>query len=311
MIHTPMTVVSLSSRSRRIREPISDRIFTFVVVLILAALALIMIYPIYFILVASLTDPMVVNRGGLLLYPKVFYAKGYARIYHYKPLWSGYRNSLVYMLLGTLVNMIVTIPGAYALSRKDMPGGGWIMKIFAFTMFFSGGLIPSYLVNSALGLRNNLWAMIFPTALSVWNMIIARTFFESSLPQDMLEAAHIDGCSDIRYFTTMALPLSKAMLAVIVLFYAVGHWNGYFHALIYLNKETQFPLQLVLRNLLIINQITSSSMAEDMMNLTDKIRIAEQLKYGVIVVASLPLLILYPFLQRYFVQGVMIGSIKG
>lgn len=294
-----------------VRDSTADRVFNAVNVVLLGIVALVVLYPLYFILVASVTDPMIVNNGTVLLYPIKWYTKGYEKIFQYSALWTGYRNSLIYMGLGTCVNLVITIPGAYALSRKDMIGRGVLLKVFAFTMFFSGGLIPSYLINSALGLRENLWAMIIPTGLSVWNMIIARTFFESSLPEELLDAAHIDGCSDFRFFFQMALPLSKAMLAVITLFYAVGHWNGYFHALIYLNKEQQFPLQLVLRNLLLVNQITSSSMTSDLMSMADKIRIAEQLKYGIIVVSSAPLLILYPFLQRYFVQGVLVGSIKG
>ena len=294
-----------------VKDSTADRIFNIANVALLGIVALIVLYPLYFVLVASVTDPMVVNSGTLLLYPVDWYTKGYEKIFEYDALWTGYLNSLIYMVLGTSVNMVITIPAAYGLSRKDMLGRGPILKVFAFTMFFSGGLIPSYLINSALGLRDNLWAMIIPTGLSVWNMIIARTFFESSLPAELLDAAHIGGCSDFRFFFTIALPLSKAMLAVIILYYAVGHWNGYFHALIYLNKEAQFPLQLVLRNLLLVNQITSSSMTSDMMNMADKIRIAEQLKYGIIVVASAPLLILYPFLQRYFTKGVLVGSIKG
>ena len=294
-----------------VKDSMADRVFNAVNLVLLGIIALIVLYPLYFVLVASVTDPMVVNSGALLLYPVDWYTKGYEKIFAYDALWTGYLNSLIYMVLGTSVNMIITIPAAYALSRKDMVGRGPMLKLFAFTMFFSGGLIPSYLINSALGLCDNLWAMIIPTGLSVWNMIIARTFFESSLPAELLDAAHIDGCSDFRFFFTIALPLSKAMLAVIILYYAVGHWNGYFHALIYLNKESQFPLQLVLRNLLLVNQITSSSMTSDMMNMADKIRTAEQLKYGIIVVASAPLLILYPFLQRYFTKGVLVGSIKG
>lgn len=294
-----------------VRDSMSDRIFNIVNVTLLGIFALIVLYPLYFVLVASVTDPMVVNSGTLLLYPVKWYTRGYKKIFAYDSLWTGYWNSLVYMVLGTSVNLAVTIPGAYALSRKDFVGRGLLLKVFAFTMFFSGGMIPSYLINVKLGLRGNLWSMILPGALSVWNMMIARTSFEHSIPEELLDAAHIDGCSDFRFFFQFALPLSKALLAVITLYYAVGHWNGYFHALIYLNKESQFPLQLVLRNLLIVNQVQSSSMTSDLKNMADKIRMAEQLKYGIIVVASVPLLILYPFLQRFFTKGVLVGSLKG
>ncbi len=303
--------VKKNQGSIAVKDTAADRIFNIVNVTLLGIIALVVLYPLYFVLVASVTDPMVVNSGTLLLYPVKWYTRGYEKIFAYDALWMGYWNSLVYMVLGTTVNMCVTIPGAYALSRKDFVGRGILLKLFAFTMFFGGGLIPSYLINTSLGLRGNIWAMIIPGALSVWNMMIARTFFESSIPGELLDAAHIDGCSDFRFFFQIALPLSKALLAVITLYYAVGHWNGYFHALIYLNKESQFPLQLVLRNLLIVNQVQSTSMTSDLQNMADKIRMAEQLKYGIIVVASVPLLILYPFLQRFFTKGVLVGSIKG
>lgn len=294
-----------------VRKMSSDRCFDIINNIILGVVAIIVLYPLYFVLVASVTDPMVVNSGTMLFYPVKWYTKGYEKIFAYRSLWIGYRNSLIYMVLGTTVNLIATIPGAYALSRKDFVGRGPLLKLFAFTMFFSGGLIPSYIINTSLGLQNNLWAMILPGAVSVWNLMIARTFFESTLPEELLDAAHIDGCNDFAFFFRMALPLSKALLAVIILYYAVGHWNGYFHALIYLNKEDMFPLQLVLRNLLIINQVQSSTMTSDLQNMADKIRLAEQLKYGIIVVSSLPLLIIYPFLQRFFTKGVLVGSIKG
>lgn len=295
-----------------VKDTTADRIFNIVNLTVLGIVALVVLYPLYFILVASITDPHIVNSGRILLYPVKFYAKGYEKIFAYDSIWTGYKNSLIYMILGTTVNMCVTIPGAYALSRKDFVGRGLLLKVFAFTMFFSGGLIPSYIINTSLGLRGNLWAMILPGALSVWNMMIARTFFESSLPSELLDAAHIDGCSDFRFFFQMALPLSKAMLAVITLYYAVGHWNGYFHALIYLNKESQFPLQLVLRNLLIVNQVSEmAGSGADLLDTAERLKVVEQLKYGIIVVASVPLLVLYPFLQRFFTKGVLIGSIKG
>jgi len=294
-----------------VQDSLADRIFNVINLTLLGIIMLIVLYPLYFVVIASFTDPNIVNSGTLLLYPVKFYAKGYEKIFSYKQLWGGYWNSLVYMVLGTSVNMIVTIPGAYALSRKDFVGRGPLLKIFAFTMFFSGGLIPSYIINSGLGLRNNLWAMILPGALSVWNMMIARSFFEANIPGELLDAAHIDGCNDFRFFFQIALPLAKAMLAVITLYYAVGHWNGYFHALIYLNKEAQFPLQLVLRNLLIVNQVSTMAGGAEMMDMAERLKLIEQLKYGIIVVSSLPLLILYPFLQRFFTKGVLVGSIKG
>lgn len=294
-----------------VQDTLADKIFNTANLIILGLIALVVLYPLYFVVVASFTDPHVVNSGVMLLYPVKFYAKGYEKIFAYSSLWTGYKNSLIYMVLGTSVNLAVTIPGAYALSRKDFVGRGILLKIFAFTMFFSGGMIPSYIINTGLGLRDNIWAMIIPGALSVWNMMIARTFFEGSIPGELLDAAHIDGCSDFRFFFQIALPLAKAMMAVITLYYAVGHWNGYFHALIYLSKESQFPLQLVLRNLLIINQVKSMAGGAEMMDVVERMKLVEQMKYGIIVVASLPLMILYPFLQRFFTKGVLVGSIKG
>lgn len=303
--------LSIPNEPIMVQDTLADKIFNVVNLVLLGLITLTVLYPLYFVVVASFTDPNIVNSGTLLLYPVKFYARGYEKIFAYQSLWMGYWNSLVYMVLGTSVNLIVTIPAAYALSRKDFVGRGLLLKIFAFTMFFSGGLIPSYLINTSLGLRGNLWAMILPGALSVWNMMIARTFFESSIPGELLDAAHIDGCSDFRFFFQIALPLAKAMLAVITLYYAVGHWNGYFHALIYLNKESQFPLQLVLRNLLIINQVSTMAGGAEMMDMAERLKLVEQLKYGIIVVSSLPLMILYPFLQRFFTKGVLVGSIKG
>lgn len=303
--------LSIPSETIAVQDTLADKIFNVVNLVLLGLVTLTVLYPLYFVVIASFTDPNIVNSGTLLLYPVKFYARGYEKIFAYRSLWMGYWNSLVYMVLGTSVNMIVTIPSAYALSRKDFVGRGVLLKLFAFTMFFSGGLIPSYIINTSLGLRGNLWAMILPGALSVWNMMIARTFFETSIPGELLDAAHIDGCSDFRFFFQIALPLAKAMLAVITLYYAVGHWNGYFHALIYLNKESQFPLQLVLRNLLIINQVSTMAGGAEMMDMAERLKLVEQLKYGIIVVSSLPLMILYPFLQRFFTKGVLVGSIKG
>lgn len=303
--------LSIPNEPIMVQDTLADKIFNVVNLVLLGLITLTVLYPLYFVVIASFTDPNIVNSGTLLLYPVKFYARGYEKIFAYQSLWMGYWNSLVYMVLGTSVNLIVTIPAAYALSRKDFVGRGLLLKIFAFTMFFSGGLIPSYLINTSLGLRGNLWAMILPGALSVWNMMIARTFFESSIPGELLDAAHIDGCSDFRFFFQIALPLAKAMLAVITLYYAVGHWNGYFHALIYLNKESQFPLQLVLRNLLIVNQVSTMAGGAEMMDMAERLKLVEQLKYGIIVVSSLPLMILYPFLQRFFTKGVLVGSIKG
>ncbi|MFD2612445.1 carbohydrate ABC transporter permease [Paenibacillus gansuensis] len=292
------------------RLTIGDRMFTLGNYFIMGLITIAILYPLYFVVVASFSDPTMVNSGKTVLLPTSLYLDGYRKIFEYEPLWAGYGNSILYTVTGTLVNLIVTIPAAYALSRKDLKGRTTLMLLFTFTMFFSGGLIPTYLLVSKLGLLDTMWAFILPTAASVWNLIITRTFFQTALPDELLDAAHIDGCSDFRFFFSIALPLSKVIIAVMALFYGIMHWNMFFEPLIYLTSDDKMPLQVILRNLLISNQVTSQ-MVTDAMSLAAKQRIAEQMKYGIIVASCLPLLIAYPFLQRYFTQGVMIGSIKG
>jgi putative aldouronate transport system permease protein len=275
--------------------------------LIVTGLAII-VYPLYFVVLASVTDPGAVQMT--LFWPEKFSLEGYKKILDSDNLWVGYKNSFVYAILGTIINLCLTLPAAYALSRKDMKGRSTIMLIITFTMFFSGGLIPTYLTVKELGLLDSVWAMVIPNAVGAWNLIIARTFFQSTIPDELLEAAKIDGCSDAKFFWKMVLPLSQALIAIMVLFYGVAHWNSYFNALIYLRDQELYPLQLVLRSILIENQI-SNDMMTDLSSMGDRLRAAELIKYGMIIIAALPLLILYPFLQNYFVKGVMIGSIKG
>ncbi|MEK3885051.1 carbohydrate ABC transporter permease [Paenibacillus sp. PL2-23] len=275
--------------------------------LIMTGLAII-VYPLYFVVLASVTDPGAVQMT--LFWPEKFSLEGYKKILDSDNLWVGYKNSFVYAIFGTIINLCLTLPAAYALSRKDMKGRSTVMLFITFTMFFSGGLIPTYLTVKELGLLDSVWAMVIPNAVGAWNLIIARTFFQSTIPDELLEAAKIDGCSDAKFFWKMVLPLSQALIAIMVLFYGVAHWNSYFNALIYLRDQELFPLQLVLRSILIENQI-SNDMMTDMSSMGDQLRAAELIKYGMIIIAALPLLILYPFLQNYFVKGVMIGSIKG
>ncbi|WP_341833422.1 carbohydrate ABC transporter permease [Paenibacillus pectinilyticus] len=276
----------------------------------MALISITILYPLYFIVVASFSNPDTVNSGGILLLPHQAYLDGYKKIFEYTPIWVGYRNSIIYTVCGTLVNLAVTIPCAYALSRKDLVGRNPIMFLFVFTMFFSGGLIPTYLLVSKLGLLDTMWALILPSAASVWNIIITRTYFQSTIPDELMEAAIMDGCSDFRFFFSVALPLSKVIITVMALFYGIAQWNSFFDPLIYLKTESKLPLQLILRNLLIMNE-TANRMVNDPVSLAQKQRIAEQIKYGVIIASCLPLMIAYPFLQKYFTKGVMIGSIKG
>ncbi|NHC40523.1 carbohydrate ABC transporter permease [Bacillus sp. MM2020_1] len=292
------------------RKSKEDKVFDIINFFLVAIILLLIVYPLYFIVIASISDPNMIYEGKVWLLPKELTLEGYQRIFGDSKIWLGYKNSIIYTLVGTIVNVSFTLMAAYALSRKDLYGRNVIMFLFLMTMFFSGGLIPTYLVVKNLGLLNTMWALILPKAVAVWNVIVAKTFFESSIPNELLEAARIDGCSDVKFFWKIVLPLSKPIVAVMVLFYAVGHWNSYFDALIYLNNENLYPLQLILRNILIQNQ-ASTMMISDLDSLAAKQRVSELIKYGVIIVASIPLLIVYPFVQKYFVKGVMIGGIKG
>lgn len=287
-----------------------DRIFDVFNVLLMAVIAIIIFYPLYFVVVASFTDPTVVNRGDLLLYPTKFFVSGYKKTFSYSPLWRGYLNSFIYTGLGTLVALAATLSGGYALSRKDMGFRRPIMLLFTFTMFFSGGMIPSYLLMRNLNIYDTLWVMVLPGAVSVYNLIVCRTFFENTLPKELLEASQIDGCTDFGFFFRIALPLSGTIAAVLALFYASAKWNSYFDALIYLMDERKMPLQIVLRNLLLIGQ-NQNMVSGDAKSLAERKIMADQLKFCVIVVSAAPLLAIYPFLQKYFAKGVMIGAVKG
>lgn len=304
-----MSLLALKNKkvTRRSKE---DKVFDIINVFLVAIMLILVIYPLYFIVIASFSDPNMIYEGKVWFIPKELTLEGYERIFRDSKIWLGYKNSILYTVVGTAVNVSFTLMAAYALSRKDLYGRNVIMFLFLMTMFFSGGLIPTYLVVKNLGLLNTMWALILPKAVAVWNVIVAKTFFESSIPSELLESARIDGCSDAKFFWKIVLPLSKPIVAVMVLFYAVGHWNSYFDALIYLNNENLYPLQLILRNILIQNQ-ASTMMISDLDSLAAKQRVSELIKYGVIIVASIPLLIVYPFVQKYFVKGVMIGGIKG
>ena len=225
-----------------------DRIFNIVLSALLALICFLMIYPLYFIVIASFTDPYIVNSGKFLLWPEKLYLAGYERIFEYMPLWKGYRNSIVYTALTVVCALVTTIPAAYVLSRRDMVFRSGIMILYTFTMFFSGGIIPTYLLIKELNLLNTIWAVILPVSGSAWNLIVARTFFQESIPEELLEASKIDGADDFRFFFQIVIPLSKTILAVIALFFAVSQWNSYFNALMYLSEDNKMPLQLVLED---------------------------------------------------------------
>lgn len=272
---------------------------------------LIVAYPLYFIMIASISDSTLVSTGQVLLFPKGISFFGYDQIFQDQRIWMGYRNTLFYTSAGTLVNLLVTLPAAYVLSRQQFKPRRVLMFIFVFTMFFNGGLIPTYLVIRDMGMINTPWVFIIPFSVNVFYLIIARTFFENTLPKELYEAAAMDGCSHFTYFTKVALPLSKAMISVIGLYYLVGHWNNFFTALIYIRDNNLQPLQIILRDILLSNQVFSDGAGAGGASGGYAQRYADQIKYGVIIVSTLPVLVLYPFLQKYFEKGVMIGSVKG
>ena len=292
-----------------VRKTRFDRIFDAIIYTILGLLTASYLYILIFTVSASFSDPNAVYSGRVILWPVDVTLQGYERVFQEKMLWIGYRNSLFYMIVGTAISTMLTITGAYALSRKDLPGRNVITGLLVFTMFFSGGIIPLYLIVRSLKLLDTMWALILPGAISMSNLIIARTFFANSIPTGLLDAARIDGCNNIRFFFRIALPLSKPIIAVIALYYAIGLWNDYFNAMIYIKTRTNYPLQLFLREILISSQ-TSSAMTGDVLEQELLAQLQEIIKYTLIVVGSVPLLVIYPFLQKYFVQGVMIGSLK-
>ena len=302
-------MTAVAKTGGRIRRTRADKTFDILNYVILTFCFLLVAYPLYFIVIASISDPVDVYAGKVFLLPSRASLDGYRRILEYKSFFTGYRNTIIYTLVGTLVNVVMTIPAAYALSRTDLGGRNAVMMMVPFTMLCSGGLIPSYLLVCDLGLYNTMWALILPGAVSSWNLIVARTFFQQTIPDELLEAAQLDGATNNQFFLQVVLPLSKPIIAVMVLFYAVGHWNSYFSAMIYLSDPNKQPLQLVLRSILFENSF--GDMVEDASSLAAQQRLGDMIKYGIIIASSLPLLILYPFLQRYFIQGVMIGAVKG
>jgi len=294
--------------SRLSISELAFRIFMFAICgLIFLAIA----YPLYFIIIASFSDSTLVSTGKVLLFPKNTSLFGYKEIFQDSRIWIGYRNTVFYTLFGTLVNMLFTLPAAYALSRREFRARRVIMFLFIITMFFNGGLIPTYLLMKGLHMTNTIWVFILPFCVNIFYLIITRTFFETALPPELYEAAVIDGCSHFTYFFKIALPLSKALLSVIGLYYLVGHWNDFFTALIYIRDNRLQPLQIILRDILLSNQVFASGAGTGGNAGGYAQRYADQIKYGVIIVSTLPILVLYPFLQKYFDKGVMIGSIKG
>lgn len=289
----------------------NDRLFLLMVNTLLGLALVVVIYPLIYIVSSSFSSVSAVTSGQVWLWPVQPSLEGYQAVFQNDQVLNGYANSLFYTLVGTLVNVVMTVMAGFPLSRKNFYGRGFFMFLFTFTMLFSGGLIPLYLLVKDLGMVDTRWAMVIPTAMGVYQVIIARTFFQTSIPDELVDAAEIDGSSDIGFIWRIVLPLSTPIIAVLALMYAVYHWNTYFSALIYLSDPRKFPLQIILRNILILNAVDYSMKTVDVEQMMEQQGLTDLLKYALIIVASVPILAIYPFVQKYFVKGIMIGSIKG
>ncbi len=301
----------MAKNPNKIKEPLFDRVFYIVTGIILFLLLIVILYPMWFVLMASFSDAQYVNNGTILLYPMDFTLLGYERTIGNMDIWVGYGNTILYTVGGTAIGTFCTVVAGYALSRKDLPGHSIIMKLFVFTMYFQGGMVPFYIIINQLGLMNTRFLMIIVSCITVYNIILVRSYFVNSLPVDLFEAASIDGCSNARFIFQIALPLSKAIIAVIALYVAVSYWNSYFYPMIFLSDSSKFPLQLWLRQLLLVANMNTADSGTDPAAAQQLATMASVMKYSTIVVSTIPIICVYPFIQKYFVQGVMIGSIKG
>ena len=294
-------------KSSKVKIISGDRVFDLVVYTLAFFMVLLIAYPLWFVILASFSSASDISRGEVWIWPKEWLLDGYRELINQKDVWTGYRNTIFYTITGTLFSTSVNVSAGFALSRKELLGRKWISIFYLIPMFVSGGLIPTFLVVKQFGFVDSFWVMIIPFAVSCYNIIVSRTFFSNSLPDGLWEAAQIDGCGTLRYFFRIALPLSKAILAVNALWTAVWLWNSWFNALIYLNTESLQPLQLALRRILIINATGAVTVGQEAIEMRNK---ADMMRYGAIVISTLPIMCLYPFLQKYFNQGVMIGSLK-
>ena len=294
---------------KSMKETRADRVFDWINVIFATLVLFVVAYPLIVVLSSSFSDAFALMAGKVWLFPVKPTLDGYKAILQHKQVWTGVYNSVIYTVFGTAVNMVVSVLAAYPLSRKDFSLRGPISLIFAFTMWFSGGLIPTYLLIKSMGLFNSRLVMILPTAMSVWNMIIIRTYFQSNISGELLESAKLDGCDDFRYLAQIAIPLSKPVLAVVCLYYMVANWNVFMNAYLYLQKQELYPIQIVLREILLmgkVEEIATNATKESQARLMN-----ELLKYSLVIVASLPMILVYPFVQKYFVKGIMIGAVKG
>ncbi|MBR4236493.1 MAG: carbohydrate ABC transporter permease [Clostridia bacterium] len=291
-----------------------DVVFDVVIFIILTFLFLIVAYPLYFIIISSVSDPIKVSQGKVVWLPEGFTLDGYKDVFTHGSVMRGFKNSLIYTGIGVTLNLVVTLPTSYALSRRDFVLRKPITLFYMVTMFVGGGMIPTYLVVKATGLINTMWALIIPGCIGVYNMIVARTFFTTNIPVELMEAAKLDGCGNTRFFISIVLPLSGAIIAILFLYYGVGHWNSYFSALLYIDDRTKWPLQMELRTILIQNSesmVKKTYTAEERLEMERLEALKEMMKYSLIIISSIPVLVIYPFVQKYFVKGVMIGSVKG
>ncbi len=299
---------------KRMRRARGDVIYDTVIFIILTFIFLIVAYPLYFVIISSISDPIEVSAGKVTLAPVGFTWDGYKEVFESKTVMRGFLNSLIITVLGTSINLLVTIPTSYALSRPDFVLKKPITLFYILTMFVGGGMMPTYVVVRGTGLLNTWWALVLPGCLGVYNMIVARTFFKTNIPQELMEAAKLDGCGNTKFFIYVVLPLSGAITAILCLYYGVGHWNSYFSALIYIQKRELWPLQLELRNILVLNTMGQTRQVMTEAELLEKKRLdalKEMMKYSLIIISSIPVLVIYPFVQKHFVKGVMIGSVKG
>ncbi len=298
------------NKHQREKRTAVDWIVDVIIWLLIAFVVVAIVYPLWFVIIASVSNQTLVNNGQVIAWPKGFSWYGYQQIFQDNRIWNGYMNTILYSAVGTALNLLVTLPAAFALSRHEFKGRRLIMLFFTITMFVNGGLIPTYLLYKDLGLLDNWLVFVIPTAVNVYNLIIARSFFETSIPEDLRDAAQIDGLGYFRYFIKIVLPLSSAIVAVIGLYYLVQHWNDFFTGLIYINTYEKQPLQMVLRDILLANSAFAGGSGSTAGAGYGQ-ELADQIKYGVIIASTLPLLVIYPFIQKYFNKGVMIGAIKG
>ena len=298
-------------RNNKIHDCTVDKLTYAVNYFLLALFLIIVLYPFVYIISCSFSSGQALISGKVTLFPVDPTLDGYRAILEYRDIWTGFANSFLYTISGTLIGLVLTILAAYPLSRSSLVGRKPIMMLFLITMLFNGGLVPNYMLILNLGLMNTIWAVILPMTLSAYNVIVARTFFISSIPNELHESAELDGCGEFRFLISIVLPLSKAIMAVLVLWIAIGIWNSYFNPMIYLNDKKKYPLQLILREILLMANVDFTKAAANPELYYKNQQLSEILRYGTIIISALPLMILYPFIQKYFVQGVMIGSVKG